>query len=228
MLNGYSPINRESLFKVTCLDPFGTPCGSALSRLFKKEEATDRPYLELLRVDRLRVSTSGAYGELAAAALTPDWHELSREGNIVELVRETPTILLPGSLSYAGRELTVGQDGQSKVIRANFETVQVHVKPALPGGAGVPLDRALIFARLWWPGYVAEVAGRDVPVIPHDDLLVRIDIPPNVSGDVTVRLAFRPLALGIRFFFMPLGLAFLATGCFVFVCCVRRRRLDLP
>ena len=227
MLNGYSSVDRESLSKLLCLDPFGTPCDSALSRLFGKEEETGMAYLNLLRVDRLLVPTSGTYWALSAATVTPDWHEVSRQGNIAELVRVTPTVALPGTLSYAGAELTVARDAHSERIRANSETVHIHVAPAPPAGSGSPLERALVFARLWWPGYVADIEGRDIPVVAHNDLLVRIDIPPHVSGKVAVRLSFRPLAHGIRPFYIPLGLALLATGCFV-VIRLRGSRLDLP
>jgi hypothetical protein len=140
-----------------------------------------------------------------------------------------PTVALPGTLSYAGAAVTVAHDAPSERIRANRETVHVHVAPAPPGSTGAPLERALVFARLWWPGYVADIGGRPLPVVAHDNLLVRINIPADVVGEGTVSLSFRPLVQGIRPFVVPLGLALLATGSFLFVWLgFRGRRLDPP
>jgi uncharacterized membrane protein YfhO len=55
----------------------------------------------------------------------------------------------------------------------------------------------MVFARLNWPGYVAEVNGTQVPIVTGPAGLVVVRIPPGVSGTLVLTWTPPGLAAGI-------------------------------
>jgi uncharacterized membrane protein YfhO len=56
-------------------------------------------------------------------------------------------------------------------------------------------DRRLVFARLAWPGYTAEIDGQTIPVTTTSSGLIQIDIPEGTSGEL--HLSWTPPGLWI-------------------------------
>jgi hypothetical protein len=44
----------------------------------------------------------------------------------------------------------------------------------------------LTFARLAWPGYTAEIDGREIPVAPGPNGLLTVDLPEDAEGVLTL------------------------------------------
>ena len=119
---------------------------------------------------------------------------------------------LPGTLSYVGASLMIVPDSSNDRADAQREIFHVTTRATGVDRLPAPLPRTIIFARLWWPGYTARINGQPVPVIPHDNLLVRVDVPETFAGSAEIALSFRPLSRGVRPYLIPLGVALLLVG----------------
>jgi len=97
------------------------------------------------------------------------------------------------------------------------QTVQVEVR-----GSSTPGQ--LIFARMAWLGYSAELDGEPLTVSPIDGYLVAVDIPAQASGVLT--LSYRPITWPT----VPIvaGLALLGLVLFAVAQARLHRRLDAP
>jgi hypothetical protein len=89
-----------------------------------------------------------------------------------------------GSLvHFAPTALTPGEDGRSRTV------VDVAVAPG--GGAGL-----VVFRRAAWPGLVARLDGRPVPIETANLALPAVRLPPGSRGRLELTYAPRGLRAG--------------------------------
>lgn len=204
-LNGYTPADHTRLAQLLCMDYDGSPaCDQALPTLFSKESISAVSYADLMRVATVVV------GKQNVMPPPSGWHVGEAGNELTRWVRDQPLGALPGTVSYVGKAVALAATPTPQA-EASRETHIFEISEAAGKAAPDPLARSIIFARLWWPGYTAEVNGINVPVRAHDGLLARIDLPPDIAGRTTVSLAFRPLA-DPRGLLLPLGAIVLILG----------------
>ncbi|MDA3650299.1 GtrA family protein [Saccharopolyspora indica] len=157
-LVSYTGIGHAALHAELCLSYFGATCPQAYDRLW--------PLADQLRVEHVVVQR-----RLREVATAPEgWRIARRDREVAVLRREAPIAWPEGRLG-AVRGVRVLDDVQHGQAR---ETVRF-------AGAG-----ELVFARLAWPGYRAEVDDRPVPVGATEAGLLRVRVPDSSGGVLTL------------------------------------------
>ncbi|MER5391355.1 GtrA family protein [Saccharopolyspora sp. NPDC002686] len=159
-LVSYTGIGYDALHTELCLGYFGATCPRAYDRLWGPDRLADQ-----LRVEHVVVQR-----RLREVSVPPDgWRVARRDPEVVVLSRNAPVPWPNGRVSSA-RDVRVLDDVAQGQTR---ETVRF-------AGAGERSE--LVFARLAWPGYRAEVDGRPVPVGQTGAGLLRVNVPNASSG----------------------------------------------
>ncbi|AIF49375.1 hypothetical protein HY57_19990 [Dyella japonica A8] len=206
-VNGYSPANHARLQELFCLDFAGAVCDRSPMALFEAEPQSGRKFVDLMRIRAIVVPSR------EAGHAPEGWQAETMGDQFARWVRKDPTTFPPGTISFTGSAITGVMEPANVGVEATKEIVNISVsQDRAPAG---PLARSLIFARLWWPGYVARIDGKKVSVSPHDGLLVRVDVPDGISGSARLVLTFEPLK-GRRWALLPLGMIVLLTGSLLF------------
>ncbi|MCP2258111.1 hypothetical protein LX15_001798 [Streptoalloteichus tenebrarius] len=131
--------------------------------------------------DLMRVNTIVVQRPLLDSPPPPaGWRVAERNDAVTVLRREAPLPWPDGRLSFASANLRVTAD-----VKDHQRTENVRFERS---GAG---QGQLVFARLAWPGYTAQVNGVDVPVRTGPGGLVVVDIPDGVRGG-ELRLHWSP------------------------------------
>jgi len=184
MVNGYSAIGHKPLLDLLCMNWAGATCPEAAHRLFETDPVTGMRVVDLFRIDRI-MAAKGPHLDTLRPYLDPSWR-LERDGRLGQLfVRELPQNL-PGSLAWLPGGLRVDEAGSATTDRESLR---------LNGATSGPTR--LVFARLWWPGYRADLDGVRVPVEAHRGIFVSVDLPPGASGTLTLRFRPPPHRIGL-------------------------------
>lgn len=194
-LTSYTGQGFQQFMTALCMNYRGEVCPQAFDVLWQPAG----PGLDVPMVDALRISTLVLQRSLipqAADPPPPGWHVLTGDAVRVVWVRDRP---LPGTgrLAWASTGVSVVADAST----AGRESVRYRAD-----GSG-----RVLFARLAWPGYTAEVDGRRVPVTSTPAGLVSLDVP---AGSHTVVLTYRTpgLTAGIAAALAAVVVALLQAG----------------
>jgi hypothetical protein len=185
-VNGYTPIGHRFGTGFLCMNIFGETCPELGPRLFERDPGTGRPYVDLLRINRL-IALKGPHLNRLRPALGNDW-QLEFDGlRTQRFVRALPNAGLPGTVAWKSPNASVEAAGPA---RAAIERLRI------AGSRGEPTT--IVFARLWWPGYEAEFGQEKLAVRAHRGIFAAVDVPAGQEGG-TLTLRYRPphLALGI-------------------------------
>lgn len=183
-VNAYSGVGLKAFTEALCMDYNGSTCPGAFALLMKQSE-DGRPNLAaLMKVDTI-VAQRSTYKNLGAQ---PGWVVTEKTPQAI-IVHPSEPWPWPGSrLSWTSPDVTVtsahttGLSGESVTIM------------------DVAAASSLVFARLGWPGFSAEIDGKQLTVTRSDTGLLEVQLPAGTkAGEVTVH--FRPpgqlLGLGL-------------------------------
>lgn len=179
-VNAYTGLGFTDFSTAFCMSYVGESCPDGYRTLWRRTGEGGRPLADLMRVDTV----------VAQRALIPDapsepgWRTTENDSVVTVLHRTAPQPFPDGRLGYVASGLRVTSDTDTGTTA---ETVRFD---ATTGGD-------LVFARLNWPGYRADVNGTPVAVDSGPAGLVVVRVPAGTSG--TLHLAWTPpgLPLGI-------------------------------
>jgi hypothetical protein len=168
----YSGIGHREFHKALCMNWRGSTCGDVYNRLW--EPARGAPTL----ADALRLETVVVQRALIDKPDVPDGWQVADRTKVVTVLRRTEPLRWPhGRLSATSPDVSADDDECS-----NPRTERVRFHRLKPGPA------TMVFARINWPGYRAELNGKDLPVRDGPAGLVSVQLPDGVeAGDVQLR-----------------------------------------
>jgi hypothetical protein len=202
----YSGIGHRDFHKALCLTWRGSTCGDVYNRLW--EPARGAPTL----ADALRLETVVVQRALIdKPQVPPGWRVADRTNVVTVLRRDDPVRWPHGRLSAISPDVSADDD---ECTGPRSEQVRFH--RLKPGPA------AMMFARINWPGYRAELNGAELPVRDGPAGLVAVQLPDGVDAG-ELRLRWTPPGQRLGFAGVLTGLlgALTLTGLQV-----RRRRRD--
>jgi hypothetical protein len=179
-VNAYTGMGFAQFSATFCLSYIGESCPGGYQNLWRPTDEGGLPLADLMRVDTVVVQRA----LIPQVPAEPGWRVTENDAAVTVLHREVPVRYPDGRLGHAGSGLVVSSDADTGTTR---ETVRYERNPAASG----PQD--MVFARLNWPGYRAEVNGTQVPVVTGPAGLVVVRIPPGSSG--TLVLTWTPPGL---------------------------------
>lgn len=183
-VNAYTGLGFAEFSDTFCMSYIGESCPAGYQNLWKPTNEGGLPLADLMRVDTVVVQH----------AMIPDvprekgWQVTEQDSAATVMHRQVPMPYPDGRVSYAGRGLLVTSDTDTGT---RLETVDVSRRVPDDG----PDD--IVFARLNWPGYSAEVNGTKVPVVTGPAGLVVVRVPAGVSGVLTLSWTPPGLTAGI-------------------------------
>jgi hypothetical protein len=167
-IGGYSPIPGTG-FAALCMDYIGASCSAAVERWSRIDAMTGASTLDLARVVRVTAETGPQASSFGAAH--PDWSmSVGRHGTVFERRRGGPD--LPGTISAIPPGLRFGAV-QESAAAGRYEVAS--------GEGG-----RVVWARAWYPGYVAFWNGGRLDVGVVNSILPSVVIPPG-PGLLTLR-----------------------------------------
>lgn len=182
-VNSYSGIGFRPFADYLCMRFLGDTCRQSYARLYQPTDLGGRPVADLMGLQTLVVENTLPFHPIAAK---PGWAVQSRDGLVTVLTRVGPALpWADGRLSYAPPGIDVLGDrttdsGQGETVRLGSTG---------PGGV-------VAFTRLAWPGYRAQLDGRDLPVSTGPAGLLTVRLPARVR-DARLRLSWTPPHLGV-------------------------------
>ncbi|WP_312037015.1 hypothetical protein [Nocardia flavorosea] len=192
-VNGYTPIGHDAFSQRTCMRWEGSTCPEAFDKIFAPEPVTGVPLVDLMKVDRVTLMRL-VYPDARDTPPPPGWHWVDYPPNdkwIWVLERDTGPISTDnGRIAH-----TAGVEAVSVSETENTSTVRVTSEH---GGR-------VTFARLAWPGYRAELDGREHDYEALDDIFVSVQIPPGTEN-AELMITWRPpgMYLGLATFVLGL------------------------
>ena len=206
-LTAYSGVGFNTLDAIQCVAYQGSTCPDAWDTLWERPRGSDVVLADLLRAETVVVQHALVRTRAADA---PEGWELAESTDYVNVFRRTePLRWTEGRLSTLSGPVTVTSDERTGDVG---ETVSFS-----RDGSG---SAELTFARLAWPGYTAEIDGREVPVEQGPAGLLTVALPEDVE-DGTLTLAWSPPGSTVSLAAAGLGLALTA---FLGLTELRRRR----
>lgn len=189
-INSYTGMGYHPFSENLCLNYDGSTCPEAYPALWKTPKGATVPLAELLRLDTVVVQD-----ELVENPhVPPGWKVDDRAGRVTVVERQAPHAWPEGRLSWAsaGTEVTADRsiDDSTEVVRFQRQD-----------GPG-----RMVFARLAWPGYQAEVDGRQVPAYAGPAGLLEVRLPEGVDQG-ELRLTWTPPRYKASLAFAAVGLA---------------------
>jgi len=204
-VTSYSGIGYREFQQVLCMDYRGAVCPEAFERLWQPVgPGVDVPLVDALRVSTLVVQRS-LRPDVAERVPPVGWRVADRTSARTVWVRDRP---FEGSgrasWSSAGVQL-LADSGAAQREELRYDA---------------PADGQVLFARLAWPGYTAEVDGRAVATVDGPAGLLAVEVP---SGQHTLVLTYRSpgVLLGAAAAGTAIGLALLHALAWTWL---RRRR----
>jgi hypothetical protein len=183
-VNGYTPIGNRSVSEFLCMDIFGETCPEAAARVFERDPETGTPYVDLFRINRF-IALKGPHLERLRPFLGEGWRLEFDGPRTQRFVRDLPNSGLPGTVAWVSPNSTVESAGPTRATTEQLRITRPSDQPT-----------AVIFARLWWPGYQAEFDRQRLTVRAHRGIFVAVDVPAGAeTGAITLR--FRPPYLGL-------------------------------
>jgi hypothetical protein len=176
---GYSSVSQKPYReRLRVISAHGFTRPGAVDSLFETEATTGRRWVDLLGYRTIVVARSRL--ERFERLRTPEWYRLTETQDFVKFVRPDGAV--------AGRVTAVV--GAVEVSARTVEDERQRYRVSAPSAG------RLVFRDIYWPGYVARLDGRDLPVEPFGDLLVSVQLPPGTDGVLEVRFrALRPANL---------------------------------
>ncbi|UEM24623.1 hypothetical protein JL100_030930 (plasmid) [Skermanella mucosa] len=199
-INGYSALDPRGLRQAFCMDYIGASCPDAAKRILSPDGVTGLSLLDLTRVDRV-VAQRGLHADRFASAAGGTWVRAGSGKHSDVFVRREPLPERPGSVSVQPPDMRLRLVGR------------------LPDRESYHLDRGhgggrIIWARAWYPGYRAFLAGRPLEVEPVLGLLPSVVLPPGEGGELVLDYVPAGLRSGLAIAGVALGLAgALSLGC---------------
>ncbi len=178
-VTGYSPIRSAGLASL-CFDYIGSICPEGVARLLAVDPTTGASFIDLARVTRVQAQTGDLARSFADLA-GPGWRSHEDEVS-VRFERENAVPPGPGSVSQMTGDLRVLGAAES-ARRASLD-----LAPSTQGGR-------IVWARNWFPGYVARWNGSAVPVEIVNGVFPSVTVPPGPGG--TLVLTYRPAGLDV-------------------------------
>ncbi|MEV0681998.1 hypothetical protein AB0I60_36295 [Actinosynnema sp. NPDC050436] len=210
-VGSYTGLQFRDFANATCMVYHGATCAGSFERIFAPTDLDGRTLADLIRVGSVYVQN-----DLRPDVVPPPgWRVSHRSVKATVLSREQPLPWPGGRLSHATAGVRVTED----VAPDDRDESVRFTKPR--GAAG-----SLVFARLAWPGYRAELDGRELSTRQGPAGLLVVDLPADVDGG---RVAIRWTPPG-----MPLGSVLAVLGLLgavayaVFVAWRSRRRESAP
>jgi hypothetical protein len=172
-INGYCALGHVGLRPGTFgFNWFEFRDTSGIDFLLAKEPTTNQPIVSLMRVNRLLIFNG--YVDHARPLLGSDWIPAST-GEYATVFENAAPNYAPTTLSYASDGIVAQPQGE-----LTGEQEQLKITANATGGQ-------LVFARLYWPGYEAQLNGNPVSVNPLDKIFVKVDLPPGSTGELTLK-----------------------------------------
>jgi hypothetical protein len=172
---GYTSLGQAAWQQLWCTNHVGVigiSCGDALDKLLRVAPGTDQRWVDLLSQDRVLLSDT-APPELRAHFDT-GWRELTARRGYTLYERPDPLV---GRVTWRSGVETLQAE------RVEDETQAYTVGTGPDGGS-------LVLRDPWWPGYVAELDGREIPVESVDGVSLLVRLPADVTdGRLTVTFA---------------------------------------
>jgi hypothetical protein len=205
-INGETSLGQRAFFQhfnadlwTEIRDPHG------LSTLFSRETETGTSFIDLMRVNSLCIAGVDALKDSIIDYVLPlmanDW-KLTRKTSSSSWFERIHPNLQHTTLSWSSPDIQVIYEAPPTGEKEN-----IRVKAGHLGGF-------LVFTRLYWPGYQAELDGRPLAVTPLDGLLVKVVLPPDCQGRLSLtfvppglRLGYAGACLGILLFVISLAVA---------------------
>lgn len=207
-INTYSGVGLQDFTKRLCMDFKGDtrPCG--YQHLFAAT-GRERPSLaELLKVQTVVVQQ----GFLPKLVVPPGWQVAKRTSQVVVLQPKAAWPYPNSRLSWASAGVQVKS---AHTVSATSDLVDVTTTPGHP--------HTLVFARLGWPGYAAELDGHALAVSRTGAGLLEVHLPAGAtSGQVSITFTPPGQHVGLAL----AGLGVLAAAALGVIGVLRRRRDD--
>lgn len=206
-VNTYSGVGLKIFTKALCMDYNGATCPRALALLMKPTEEGRPNLAALMKVDTI-VAQRSRYADVGDE---PGWVIAEQDRRTMVLHPSEPWHWPGSRLSWTSPDVTVTS---ADTTGLSSETVTIE---------DVAAASTLVFARLGWPGFSAEINGRRLRVTRSDAGLLEVELPAGTkAGEVTVD--FRPPGqlpgLGLA------GLGALGAVAMAVLPALRRRRED--
>lgn len=171
----YSGIGHRAFHKALCMTWRGSTCADVYERLWAQGDGgttlADAMRLRTVVVQRALIDNP---------PVPPGWHVVERNPAVTVLRRDRPVPWPKGRLSAISSTIEADED-----VCSNPKSERVRFHRVRPGRA------TMVFARINWPGYRAEVNGISLPVRDGPAGLVSVDLPDGVSSG-EVRLQWTP------------------------------------
>ena len=164
-INGYSPLWHRSLMRLLCMDTVGMVCPDAIDKLFSVEPETNSPLVDLFKINKIIIMKE-KYLSRMEPYLT-GWKMVSNDHYTMTYTRNLPHPDLPGTVAWIPDTLTILAEGQSVPTKESFRV--------MPHNSDAPV----IFSRLWWSGYHAQLNGMDLVVKPLMGVFVETKLPAS-------------------------------------------------
>lgn len=170
----------------------------AAKKIFERDPETGARIADLLGIDQI-IALKGEMSDLITANKPVDW-VIAKKNDITTTYHAPPAAEpLPGTVSWLTKGVTIKGLSESPTEERMAITT--------PDAGG-----KIIFARIWWPGFHADLDGRELPVTAHGKVLVSVTLPAQAKG--VLRLTYRapghriyPFLAGLALFlFIPAGL----------------------
>lgn len=198
-VSGYSPMPARG-FEAICLQRIGTTCPEAAERLARLDPVTGASTLDLARVVRV-AAERGLRADKFAAVAGPSW---TRRTGVTADLFERPKAgpELPGTISAVPAGLQVSEAAEGAQLGQY--------------GVASPKGGRVVWARAWYPGYVAYWNDAPLNVEIVNGFLVSAVVPagkgvlilrytpagllPGIAISVLAALALASLMVAARWF----------------------------
>lgn len=193
---GYTSVGQAAWQRLWCVNHVGAVaviCGDALDKLLRVAPGTDQRWVDLVSQDRVLLS-DGAPPELHEHFDT-GWRELVARRGYTLYERPDPLV---GRVTWQDGVQTLRAEG----VEDEIQSYAVSTGP--DGGT-------LVLRDPWWPGYVAELDGREIPVESVDGVALRVRLPAGVT-DGRLTVGFAPPEVGLLPVAWTAGLLVAAAG----------------
>lgn len=188
-VNTYSGVGLEAFTNRLCMSYEGSTCERGYRNLWKPVVPGQPDLAELMKVDSVVVDRS----VVAAVNPPPGWHDTERTEHVVLLHPDSAYPWPDSRLSWVSPGTTVNSAEGSLTSEA-ITLTELGEEPT-----------TLVFARLGWPGYSAEVNGQPVEVTRDPVGLLEVHLPAGTQPGVLV-VTFRPPGFAVGLTLGALGL----------------------